>query len=223
MAYSYYQEAAHCFSFVDKEHSSLALNKAVESCKKVGKYIQAGKISQTIANKFEEKYNYEQAIIQYRKAAEFYEMESQNGKTMKNQCLLKVADLMCISNHKDMFKEAPQIYEKLGMEYLTTSTLKNRAREMFFKCVLVFIAQKDEVSAEVALKKYILEDPTFDNTNESKFLKKAIKFISDPPDVEGLKREIQSYKDISQIDKCQLSMFSMTIKNINKEEQEDLK
>ena len=222
-AYSYYQEAAHCFSFVDKVRSDRDLDLAIESCEKIGKYMQAGKTSQRIANEFEENFNYEKAIEKYKKAADYFAMESQNTKSMQQQCLLKVADLMCISNHKDMFTEAPKIYEKLGMQYLTVPLLKSSAKDMFFKCVMIFIAKKDEVSAEVALKKYLLEDPTFDDTRDSKFLKNAIKFISDPPDADGFRKEIQSYKTLRELDKWKLTMFAMAIKNIEKDDEEDLK
>ena len=152
MGYSYYQDAAHCFSFVDKARSDQNLDRAIESCERAGKYMQAGKIAQRIANDYETNFNYEKAIEKYKKAAEFFAMESQNTKSMQQQCLVKVADLMCISKHKDMFQEAPKIYEKLGMQYLTVPLLKSSAKDMFFKCVMIFIAKKDEVSAEVALK-----------------------------------------------------------------------
>ena len=223
-AYTYYQDAAHCFSFVDKNRSDQDLDRAIVSCEKSGKYMQAGKTSQRIANEFEENFNYEKAIEKYKKAAEYFAMESQNTKSMQQQCLLKVADLMCISGHKDMLTEAPKIYEKLGMQYLTVPLLKSTAKDMFFKCVMIFIAKKDEVSAEVALNKYLLEDPTFDDTRDSKFLKNAIKFISDPPDPEGFRKEIQSYKTLRELDKWKLTMFAMAIKNIEKpEDEEDLK
>ena len=58
MAYSFYQDAAHCFSFVDKNRSDQNLDRAIESCEKVGKYMQAGKTAQRIANEFEENFNY---------------------------------------------------------------------------------------------------------------------------------------------------------------------
>ena len=223
MGYSFYQDAAHCFSFVDKTRSDQNLDRAIESCERAGKYMQAGKTSQRIATEFEENFNYEKAIEKYKKAAEYYAMESQNTKSMQQQCLVKVADLMCISNHKDMFTEAPKIYEKLGMQYLTVPLLKTSAKDMFFKCVMIFIAKKDEVTAEISLKKYLLEDPTFDDTRDSKFLKNAIKFISDPPDAEGFRKEIQSYKTLRELDKWKLTMFAMAIKKIEHEDEEDLK
>lgn len=221
-AYTYYQDAAHCFSFVNKTRSNTNLDKCIESCEKCGKYMQAGKIAQRIAGEFEENFDYAPAIEKYKKAADYYAMESQNTKSLQQSCLLKVADLMCISNHKDMFEEAPKIYEKLGKQYLTVPLLKSSAKDLFFKCVVIFIAKKDEVSAEVALKKFLLEDPTFDDTRDSKFLQNAIKYISDPPDPESFKKEIQSYKTLRDLDKWKLTMFAMAIKNIEGDE-EDLK
>lgn len=151
-AYVHYQNAAHCFSFVDKVRSNQNLDAAIESCVKAGKYMQAGKTAQRIATECEENFDYPNAIDKYKKAAEYFAMESQNTKSMQQQCLLKVADLMCISNHKDMFTEAPKIYEKLGMQYLTVPLLKSSAKDMFFKNVMCYVAKKDEVTAEVNLK-----------------------------------------------------------------------
>lgn len=220
-AYSHFQNAAHCFSFVDKIRANKNLDDAIESCEKAGKYMQAGKLAQKIANEFEENFDYANAIEKYKKAAEFFAMESQNTKSMQQQCLLKVADLMCISNHKDMFTEAPKIYEKLGMQYLTVPLLKSSAKDMFFKNVMCYIAKKDEVTAEINLKKYLLEDPTFDDTRDSKFLKAVIKCITDPTDVEGFRKEVQTYKTVRELDKWKLNMFAMAVKNIEKDDIKD--
>ena len=221
-AYVHYQNAAHCFSFVDKVKSNQMLDAAIESCVKVGKYMQAGKTAQRIATECEENFDYPNAIDKYKKAAEYFAMESQNTKSMQQQCLLKVADLMCISNHKDMFTEAPKIYEKLGMQYLTVPLLKSSAKDMFFKNVMCYVAKKDEVTAEVNLKKYLLEDPTFDDTRDSKFLKAVIKCITEPYDIEGFRKEVQSYKTVRELDKWKLNMFAMAIKNIEKDDMEEI-
>jgi tetratricopeptide (TPR) repeat protein len=221
-AYVHYQNAAHCFSFVDKVKSNQMLDAAIESCVKVGKYMQAGKTAQRIATECEENFDYPNAIDKYKKAAEYFAMESQNTKSMQQQYLLKVADLMCISNHKDMFTEAPKIYEKLGMQYLTVPLLKSSAKDMFFKNVMCYVAKKDEVTAEVNLKKYLLEDPTFDDTRDSKFLKAVIKCITEPYDIEGFRKEVQSYKTVRELDKWKLNMFAMAIKNIEKDDMEEI-
>ena len=221
-AYIHYQNAGHCFSFVDKNRANQMLDMAIESCVKTGKYMQAGKTAKQIATECEENFDYPNAIDKYRKAADYFAMESQNTKSMQQQCLLKVADLMCISNHKDMFTEAPKIYEKLGMQYLTVPLLKSAAKDMFFKNVICYVAKKDEVTAEVNLKKYLLEDPTFDDTRDSKFLKAVIQCITEPYDAEGFRKEVQSYKTVRELDKWKLNMFALAIKNIEKEDMDEI-
>ena len=221
-AYTQYQNAAHCFSFVDKVRSNKNLDMAIESCVKQGKYMQAGKTAQRIAADLEENFDYANAIDKYKKAAEYFGMESQNTKSQTQQCLLKVADLMCISKHKDMFTEAPKIYEKLGMQYLTVPLLKSSAKDMFFKNVVCYVAKKDEVTAEVNLKKFLLEDPTFDETRDYKFLKAIIKCITEPYDADGFKKEVQAYKTVRELDKWKLSMFAMAVKNIEKDDLNDI-
>ena len=221
-SYTHYQNAAHCFSFVDKVRSNRNLDLAMESCVKQGKYMQAGKTAQKIAGEYEDNFDYANAIDKYKKAAEYFSMESQNTKSLTQQCLLKVADLMCISKHPDMFTEAPKIYEKLGMQYLTVPLLKSSAKDMFFKNVICYVAKKDEVTAEVNLKKYLLEDPTFDETRDYKFLKAVIKCITEPYDSEGFKKEVQAYKTVKELDKWKLSMFAMAVKNIEKDDLNDI-
>ena len=78
MAYSYYQDASHCFSFTDKIRSDQNLDRAIESCERAGKYMQAGKTAQRIANELEENFNYEKAI----------ENKNINGQPVTNKVLV---------------------------------------------------------------------------------------------------------------------------------------
>ena len=45
MGYSYYQGAAYCFPFVDKNRSEQNLNRVIDSCERAGIYKQVGKMS----------------------------------------------------------------------------------------------------------------------------------------------------------------------------------
>ena len=222
MAANHYQEAAHCFSFTDQNRQLENLNKCISMYENRGKFQQAGKITQKIANDLEIAMEYEMAIDKYKKAADLYSMESMNTRSMQQQCLLKVADLMCISNHKKMLEEAPKIYENLGMQYLTVPLLKSSAKDVFFKCVVCYLAKKDEVSADIQLNKFLSEDPTMCDTRESKFLKTAIECISDPPNPEGFKKAVADFKTYRDLDKWKINMFAEVLKNIEGDG-EDLK
>ena len=88
---------------------------------------------------------------------------------------------------------------------------------------MIFISKKDKVLVDFTVKKYLLEDPTFDDTKDSKFLKNTIKFISGPPNAESFRKEIQSYKTLRELYGWKLTIFAIAIKTIEKEDEEDLK
>jgi alpha-soluble NSF attachment protein len=221
-AMNQYKDAAHCFSFCDVQRSQQNLDNCIKFCVKKGRYQQAGKLTQEIAHNKEVEFNYPEAIKKYKEAAEYYKLDSQNTKSLEQNCLLKVADLMCISGDKNMFENAPQLYEKLAMEYLTIPLLKSSAKDLFFKAVVCYIAKKDEVTADIKLKQFLSEDPTFDDTREAKLLENLIKYISDPPDPENYKKEVQSFKKYRDLDKWKLNMFAMGLKKIEMEDEDNL-
>jgi len=55
--------------------------------------------------------------------------------------------------------------------------LKSGAKDLFFKCVCLHIAYGDEVTASNALNKFLIEDPTFNETREQEFLSEAIEAV----------------------------------------------
>lgn len=218
-ASNYYVDAAHCYKFTNEEKSQLMLDNSIKIYENIGKFQKAGLLTKEIANNLEVEANYPLAIEKYQKAAELFSMETQNTRSLEQQCLLKVADLMCISQHKDMEKKAPEIYEKLGMQYLTVPLLKSSAKDMFFKCVVCYLACKDEITAGIKLKKYLEEDPTFDDTRESRFLLKAIEYSGEPANPEGFQQEVSNFKSYRDLDKWKLSMFSLILEKIKKSEE----
>ena len=222
VAGTHYQDAAHCFSFIDKARQLEDLNRCIAVYENRGKFQQAGKITQKIANDLEIDLEYELAIEKYKKAGELFAMESMNSRSSQQACQLKVADLMCLSNHKNMLEEAPKIYETLGMQYLTIPLLKSGAKDVFFKCVVCYLAKKDEVSAEIQLNKFLGEDPTMCDTREAKFLKKAIEAITDPPNPEAFKQAVAEFKAYRDLDKWRITMFALVLQNIEGDD-EDLK
>ena len=210
----HYREASHCFTFTNKERSIKNLENCIKSYVNRGKYQQAGKVTQEMAHDLEVDLDYEKAIEKYKLAADYYAMESKNTKSSEQACLIKQADLMCISNHKEMLEKAPGIYEKVGMEYLTVPLLKSSAKDLFFKCVVLFLVKKDDVTAEIYLNKFLGEDPTFDDTREVKFLREAIRCVSEPPDPDGFRKAVADFKQYRDLDKWKLNMFAAVLKGI---------
>ena len=62
-----------------------------------------------MAEKFENDLKYSLAVNSYRKAAEYFTMESTNSKSYEQQCLLKVADIMCQIDAPNVYSEAPKV------------------------------------------------------------------------------------------------------------------
>jgi alpha-soluble NSF attachment protein len=105
----HYSDAVHCFNFVDKKKASDNLNKCLRVYEKKGRFQQAGKIQKQMAEELEADIKYGEAIAAYRKAAEYFSMENLNSRSYEQGCLLKVADLMCVSDHKDTLEEAQKV------------------------------------------------------------------------------------------------------------------
>jgi hypothetical protein len=93
-----------------------------------------------MAEEFESKQNFDLAIVAYKKAGDYFTMENSNYKSSEFDCYKKVADLMCITGHKEAFKESIKYYEKIALYYLTQNLLKGQAKDLFFKIVVLYIA-----------------------------------------------------------------------------------
>lgn len=77
----------------------------------------AGKVQKQVAEESESDMKYDIAITSYRRAADYFSMENINSKSYEQGCLLKAADLMCISDHKDAFQEAKSVYSIYNSRY----------------------------------------------------------------------------------------------------------
>ena len=64
-----------------------------------------------------------------------------------------------------------------------------------------------------------MEDPTFDNTRESNFLKDAIQAFKDK-DVTNFRTAVTKLKNYSDIDKWRINMFTKVMKLIESTEEE---
>jgi alpha-soluble NSF attachment protein len=103
------EEAAHCFKFTDKKRTLQNINKCVSHYEKNGRFSAAGDARKKLAENYENDLEYKLAIEEYRKAADYYEMEKSNSKNSQQGCLLKAADLMLMTNHPDAFDVAKNV------------------------------------------------------------------------------------------------------------------
>ena len=71
-----------------------------------GRFQQAGKIVKSLGEDCESNMEYQQAISYFKKGADYFSMETSNSKSYEQSCLLKLADLMCLTDDPESGKEA---------------------------------------------------------------------------------------------------------------------
>ncbi len=136
--YEEYQEAAYCYSFVDKKKSSEIMQKCCKSYELKGQFNKSGDVFEKMAQYYEEEKNYENAAALYEKAANNYALVSSGYKSKEKNCRLKSYDITTIHNVGN-WKEAAEGYSNIGKSYLLEPMLKYNAKELFFKVVCLYL------------------------------------------------------------------------------------
>ena len=113
----------------------------------------------------------------YREAAENYSLE-QNRSSDYNTCMLKVVDIGIYQAVPD-YAELIKILETIADKYMQNKLTAPSAKDLYFKSVLLFLANEDDVGASQALERYINNDPTFYQTRQHKFCTALIKSVKD--------------------------------------------
>lgn len=112
-AAKYYIEASHCYSFICLNKSVNIKKKALEYYVKQGRFQLAGKLEKEIADKFEEEKEYKKAAESFKKAEEYFSMESLNSRSYQQTCSLKYADICCCINEKEAYPETADVINYL--------------------------------------------------------------------------------------------------------------
>jgi alpha-soluble NSF attachment protein len=69
--------------------------------------------------------------------------------------------------------------ENVADKYMQNKLTAPSAKELYFKAVLLFLANGDEVGADQALKRYLNNDPTFFQTRQQKFVQSIIASVKE--------------------------------------------
>ena len=135
------------------------------------------KIQKRIAEIYEKDGEYNLAMKRYKEAAENYSLE-QNRSSDYNTWMLKVVDIgiyQAVVEYAELIKILESIAEKYVQNKLTAPS----AKEQYFRFVLLFLANEDEIGANLALERYINNDPTFFQTRQHKFCAGLIKALKE--------------------------------------------
>ena len=74
-----------------------------------GRFQQAGKIVKSLGEECEANMEYKEAIGYFKKGADYFSMETSNSKSYEQNCLLKLADLLCLTDDPDAEKESKAV------------------------------------------------------------------------------------------------------------------
>ncbi|XP_008311442.1 N-ethylmaleimide-sensitive factor attachment protein, beta b isoform X2 [Cynoglossus semilaevis] len=196
---------------------SLMLETLTRSLTQTGRFTIAAKHHISIAEVYEsELVDIEKAIAHYEQAAEYYKGEESNSSA--NKCLLKVGAYCA---QLEQYQKAIEIYEQVGANTMDNPLLKYSAKEYFFKAALCHFVV-DELNSKIAVEKYEEMFPAFSDSRECKLLKKLLEAYEEQ-NSEGFTDAVKEFDSISRLDQWHTTILLRIKKNIQGEEEGDLK
>ncbi|CAI2376770.1 unnamed protein product [Moneuplotes crassus] len=162
-----------------------------------GRLDQAARLRKEVAESYEQQAEYPQAILEYEKAAQLYEMEDTHS--FASQCYVKEADLMVMVKEADLVKII-QTYEKVINEYLKKDMLKSSSKGLVLKVCLCYLANDDLVGAKNRHHTFSQEDATFSNSREGELLS-SLFTAKELKDVDLFQKTLHDYNKITPLKK----------------------
>lgn len=198
-----YQESYHCLELNennDEENKrQIIFDKLMLYLQSKGDFYESAKLCEKVASEHIEKQKFNTAIEFYEKSAEFYKMDGKHN-SKKNEVLVKLAELMCLHEHKDASTKAGGIFDQVGREYLKNNLTKYAAKDEFTKAVLCLILYSGEEEGEMYLNKYKEIDPTFEGSDGFRLCEQVIKGAKEK-EIKELQNEINSkYREYIKLD-----------------------
>lgn len=93
------------------------------------------------------------------------------------------------------------------MAYLSDNLMKYNAKDLFIKCIIVYLAYDDDISAESFLKKFEDEDPTLPDTKHADLMHEIIKAYQER-DSQKFKRAVTDFRKTNDLDNWMVEMLT---------------
>lgn len=197
LAAQYILDAVSCYKKVSNSDFLEMAEGAVTMLAEEGRINQAARLRKEVAETLEQQYEYEQAVIEYEKAAQLYEME--DSVAFANQWYVKVADLMVIAKDTN-YEKVITTYEKVINEYMKKDILKSSAKGLILKVWLSYMANDDLIGAKNRYESFSLEDPGFSNSREGDLLTDLFT-AKETNDVDSFQKTLHNYNRITPLKK----------------------
>jgi len=161
-----------------------------------GKFSQAAKLHNEIAELLEQDGQYDVAIVNFQKAADYFAAE--NSASSSQKAMVRVAHLSAQLDPPE-FGTAAETFARVGQESMSNALLKFQAKGFFFNAVLCTLAQGDVVAADANLGRYKDIDYTFPGSRECKLCEDIIQSCKDM-NAEAFTDAVYNFDQISKLD-----------------------
>lgn len=166
-----------------------------------GRFSNAAKLQKQIAEIYESQDNKEEALENYRQAADYFEGENQASSA--NNMRLKVAQF---SAQLERYDAALEIYESIARTSMESNLLKFNAKNHLLNAGICALATKDLVLVQMKLNEFQEIDYTFGDSREGKFLQEMVQsFENFSPD--GFADAVYQFDSISKIEPWKISIL----------------
>jgi len=162
--------AINCYNLVDPQMASSLVEKLITTCMSTGRFVQAGKVTRELAEKAEEREEWEQAYALFKRALEVFQTEPGAESEARN-CKLKVADIGAAKFQK--WEESAKIYEDVAAECVRIKLLQFHARGYLLRAFLCICMLNDSVALSEAVQRFMALDPSLPDSPEADFMNEA--------------------------------------------------
>jgi len=206
-------DGANCYKKCDADKAIAAFKRAIDIFTDMGRFSTAAKHHISIGDLYEsENMNIEKAIVNYEKAAEYYDGE--DSRSSANKCYLKVA---LHSAQLEQYSRAIELFDKVAMNSIESPLLKYSAKEHMFKAILCHFCLGGSINARQAMEKYQDISPAFEDSREFKLVNKLLEAF-DANSADQFAEAITEYDRITRIDEWLTTILLRIKKSISSEQ-----
>lgn len=164
-----YIEIAKCSRYTDMNQCKLYTTKVINNFIETGDFYRAGIHQEKLAIIYEDEGCFDEAIIGYETAIEYYNFA--DAKSSSRRCKLKLGDISSIQGD---YNKAVTIFKSLAIECIDERILKYQAKQYYVKACISSILMCDIVDTVLLLKDFTNIDYNFTNSHEHKFLSEIV-------------------------------------------------
>ncbi|GAB2257623.1 hypothetical protein Droror1_Dr00013783 [Drosera rotundifolia] len=213
-AASSYVDSANSYKKTSPTQAISSLVQAVNIFSEIGRFSMAARYCKDIGELYEQVQNFEQAIVYYERAAEFFQGEEVT--TSANQCKQKVAQF---SAQLEQYPKAIEIFEEIARHSLNNNLLKYGVRGHLLNAGICQLCKGDPVAISNALDKYQDLDPTFSRTRDYQLLADLAAAV-DEGDVGKFTAALKEYDSMSPLDGWRTTLL-LRVKEALKAKEDD--